>query len=159
MPAKKYPLDPLARVRELEVDDAARALGGAAAAREEAATRRALAARARAGAEAEARALADSERGALERGELRVADLMHGDAWQAKVRVEHAELARRADEATAREEAALAEEARARANVAAREADAQIVARDRARWTDAERRRDEAKEEEALTDPWRPRRS
>lgn len=159
MRPKKYPLDPLARVRERKVDEAARALGDAVRAREEAARKLAQANDKKATAEAEAHALRDAERGALERGELTVADLMRADAWGVRVAAEQSELARRVDEAEVRENEAHAAEHGARANVADRKADAELVARDRARWVDGERRRAEAKDEEASADVWRPKRS
>jgi hypothetical protein len=159
MRPKKYPLEPLAHVRAKQVDDAARALGEAARAREEASHKRALAEKRRDEAEAAARALRDAEQEALERGELTVADLMRGDAWGVRVKAEQEELARRAADSAAKEGAARKGESSARAHVAGRKADAELVERDRARWTDAERRRADAKEEEAAADGWRPKRS
>jgi len=159
MRPKKYPLDPLVRVREKQVDDAARALGDAVRVREDAEARLAQATRRKNEAEAAANALRDGERSALERGELTVADLMRADAWGARVQQEQAELARRADDAAAKDDAAREGESRARTNVAERKADAEIVERDRERWADAERRRAEAKDEEAAADGWRPKRS
>ena len=159
MRPKKYPLDPLVQVRAKQVDDAARALGEAARAHEEAARLRAGADQRRDQAEADAQALRDRERGALERGELTVADLMRGDAWGVRVKAEQDELARRALESAKKEGIARDGEGAARTHVAARKADAEIVDRDRTRWTDEERKRADAKEEEAAADGWRPRRS
>ena len=159
MRPRRYPLDPLARVREIKVDDAARALAEAVRAREEAALRLAQATRRKEDAEAEARALREGEQGALERGELTVADLMRADAWGTRVKAEQTELVRREDEAATREDAAQGDESRARVNVAERKADAELVERDRVRWVDGERRRADAKDEEAAADAWRPKQS
>ncbi len=62
------------------------------------------------------------------------------------------------DQAREVEAGAAAGEGQAREQVAARRADADVVDKDRARWTAAERKRAEAKEEEAMTEAFRPRR-
>ena len=159
MRPKKYPLDPLVQVRAKQVDDAARALGEAARVHEAATRARQTAEERRDEAEAEARMLKRGEFGALERGELTVADLMRGDAWSVRVKAEQDELARRALESSKREELAESAEASARGDVASRKADAEIVDRDRVKWVNGERRKADAKEEEAAADGWRPKQS
>jgi hypothetical protein len=159
MRPKKYPLDPLARVRAMKVDDAARALAESTRLREEAERKRAEAERRVIAAEDAARVVRDAERDALDRGELTVADLMRGDAWGFRVREEQAELERRAADSLEREGAAKDGEDGARVVVAERKADAEIVERDRSRWADGERRRAEAKDEEAAADAWRPKKT
>ncbi len=157
MRPKKYPLDPLVRVRAKQVDDAARLLAEATRAREEAERRRAAAAEREEEARRAAASLRDAERGALERGELTVADLMRGDAWAVRVKDEHAELGRRTEDSAAKARQATAGESVARVEVAGRKADAELVERHRGRWAEGERKADEARDEEAAAEAWRPK--
>jgi hypothetical protein len=155
----KYPLDPLARLRARRVDEATEELAKTVEAHD-----RATDARARAEAEAqahedEARRTRDAERAALDRGELSVRDLMRGDAWEHRVAAEKAELGARVDRAKTDERRAEDEEQSARAGVARKKADAEVVEKDRARFEDRVKRRADSKEEEAQTEAWRsPRR-
>ena len=102
-------------------------------------------------------AVKDAEQGALERGNITVADLMRADAWAIRVAHEEAELAKRAADGVARATEAKDGEAAARATVAGRRADAELVEKHRERWDGAERARDAAKEEEAAAEAWRPK--
>jgi hypothetical protein len=154
----KYPLEPLAELREKKVEAAALELAQAVR-RREAAARTLLAAELRRDAQARAVAgLRQSEHGALGRGELRARDLARADAWGIRVAVERQSLVGAVDHARAVEATACGQEREAQGNVAARRADAQVVAGHRARWDDDARRRLEAREEEASSEAWRPKR-
>jgi hypothetical protein len=154
----KYPLEPLAELREKKAEAAALELAEAVRKREAAArTLRAAELRREAHAQAVA-ALRKSEHGALGRGELRARDLARVDAWGIRVAAERQSLVAAVDHARASEETARGQERDAQGKVAARRADAQVVAGHRARWNDDARRQLEAREEEASSEAWRPKR-
>jgi hypothetical protein len=159
MRPRKYPLDLLARLRAKEVDDATQLLADAIRARQEAQRREGLAVAQRDGAEAAARLVGAGERGALERGELRAADLARAATWEAGVAAERAELGDRLAKALSRTHMAQGREGQAQDGVARARADAELVARDRARWDDEVRRKDEAGEEEAADEAFRGKRA
>jgi hypothetical protein len=155
---KKYPLEPLARVRASRTEEAARELAQAIGARERAQRRVAEAEAERTAARAAQQALRDGERKALERGELAAVDLMRGGAWEARAKEEIAQLERQLASATAREAEARAKEAGAKNTVAERSAEEKVVDADRARWAERERKKQEGREEEAGAEAWRPKR-
>jgi hypothetical protein len=101
------------------------------------------------------KATRDAERSALESGELRAADLERAEAWGARVEGDRAEIERRVANASSRAQAARDAEGVARDGVANARVDEVVVERDRARWEDGERKRAEAKEEEAASEAWR----
>jgi hypothetical protein len=154
----KYPLEPLAELRQKKVEEATLALA-------EAVRRRDAAARALAGAEirrqAAARAVSQvrtAELEALARGDLRARDLAHAHAWAARTAAEQASLenvVRRAGvaEAMARDEAHEAQR-----TLGSQFADVRVVDRHRERWNETLRRGAVAREEEALSEAWRRRR-
>lgn len=157
MPARKYPLDPLATVREQHVDEATRALAAAVRARE-AAERAAQAARAEEErAAAQAQAVRDAERGKLEQGQLTAADLQRADAWGFAVAEEKRRLQEHAARAAQAETEARAGETRGRAEVSTRKADAEVVEKDRAKWTEQVRKDALGREEEEAAEAWRPK--
>lgn len=154
----RYALEPLAKLRDGKVDEATRGLAAAV-------TERGAAERARRSAEARrdahdaaADAVRAGEREALERGELRAGDLALADGWEARVATERAALADAVQRAGSAEAKARDAERQAQRGVAERKADAQVVAKDRARWEDEQRRRGEAKEEEEAAEAYRRRR-
>lgn len=155
MRPKTYPRESLAKLRATKVDAAASALAKAVRSREQA--ERVERSNRKAGEDAEARAKAtrDAERSALERGELRAADLGRAEVWGARVDGERAENERRVANASSRAQAARDAEGVARDGVTNARGDEAVVERDRARWEDAERKRAEAKEEEAASEGWR----
>lgn len=158
MKRPQYPLEPLAEVRERQVEDAVRGLAGAVARREAAARR----ARAVEGAVESQAASVDAvkraEREALERGELTAADLARAHAWELRAQAERAALASEQDRARAAEQAAGEAEQQSRGELAQRRADADVVAKDRARWDTAQRKRADAREEEAMAEAFRSKR-
>lgn len=151
----RYPLDSLAQLRDHQVDEAARAQGVAVRKREEASVARRSAEERRDAHARETAAIRDGERQALLSGELRAVDLARADAWAEKARAEGRALDGIVDRAGASESDARRAEAAAQQLTAARQAEAKAVANDRARWEGGERRKDEAKEEEALSEACR----
>jgi hypothetical protein len=158
MRPRKYPLDSLAAQRARKVEGAAVGLAKAVAERERAEVERVAAEQKRAAQEARAASVLAVEQDALDRGELRAADLARAHAWQLRSEAEHAALTARVDEARTAETDAAKGEGSARGEVAQRRADADVVEKDRARWTAEERKRADAKEEEAMAEAFRPRR-
>ncbi len=154
----RYPLEPLADLRARKVEGAVQGLAKAVTQREQAEHERVRREQDRAAQEAKAARVVQEEREALARGELQAADLARAHAWQLRSESEHAALTNAVEQARAAEAGALKAEGEARDQVAARRADADVVDRDRARWTDAERKRADAKEEEAMAEAFRPRR-
>jgi len=156
--AKSYPLEPLVRVRRDRVDASARALASAIEAREAAERGRRSAEAERARHADEARRARESEAGALARGELSAADLQRQGAWDARVRWEDEERARRVAAAGEREATAVGAEGEARGGVAKAEAESKVVAEHRARWAAEGARAAEVASEEGAAEAWRPRR-
>ena len=154
----KYPLEPLAFLREKKADQAGRALAGAVLERERAgravrATEQRREAHVRAAVQTRA-----AERAALGRGELRVADLAREDAWRLRAEAEAAALAAAVGRARAAEAKAGEDVRAAQESLASRRADVNVVARNRAQWEGERARRTEAREEEASFEAWRPKR-
>ncbi len=158
MSGRKYPLDPLIKLRERQVDDATGELAKAVDARQAAERKREAAEAEKARAEAKAAAARDEEREALARGELRAGDLLRAQAWELGVAEERKKLVQQVVAAEQREKVALEEEDGARATLAAREADAQVVEKDKDRFVKREVEREIAKEEEAASDAHAARR-
>ncbi len=155
MRPKKYPLEPLAKLRAKQVDDATLTLAKAVRAREEAERVERSNRKVRDDAEAKAKAAREAERAALERGELRAGDLMRGNAWGSRVTDEHAELEKRVVNAANRAQTARGAEDEARGGVTSAKAEEEVVDRDRGRWETGERKRADAKEEEEASETWR----
>jgi hypothetical protein len=158
MRPRKYPLDPLARLRAKQVGDATQLLAEAIRARHAAEAAEGAALAQQEGAEQEARGIGDGEQRALERGELRAEDLARAASWGTRMEAERAELANRLAEAMGQTRAAHGLEGSAQAGVARAKAEAEVVARDRAKWEGAGRRKDEAAEEESADDAFRGKR-
>jgi hypothetical protein len=159
MRPRKYPLDPLARLRDKQVGDATKLLADAIRAREEAQRVEAAAALRRDQAAEEARGLAEQEDGALVRGELRSQDLAHAAAWNVRVERERVALEERAVRASEGAERAEEREGTALDATARARAEAEVVARDRAKWEDRERKRRDAAEEETAAEAFRGKRT
>ena len=149
MSGRKYPLDPLAKLRHRQVDAATRELAHAVEARQEAERKRDAAEAVRARAEASAQVLRDEERAALEHGALRAADLHRAQAWELGVEEERKRLAQQVAAAAQGAERARGAETGVQGALASREADAEVVDEDKARFLEREAKRALAKEEEA----------
>jgi hypothetical protein len=151
----RYPLQPLARLREEQVDAAVRGLATAVAGRDAAELARRTAERRRdVHAEAAAR-VREAEGQALGRGELRAADLARAGAWETRVASERQAMASEVGRALGAEAQARDAERKAQEDTATRKADAEVVATDQARWSEALHKRGEAREEEAAEEAFR----
>jgi hypothetical protein len=154
----KYPLEPLAEMRRQKVEEATAALAGAVRKRE-------AAARALRGAEVRRETAArvasrvrTAELEALTRGDLRALDLARAHAWAARTAAEGEALAGVVRRAEAAEAVARDHERDAQGGLATRRAEALLVEGHRDRWNEQHRRGVEAREEEASSEAWRPRR-
>ncbi|HVJ95011.1 MAG TPA: hypothetical protein VM580_34770 [Labilithrix sp.] len=136
MPSPKYPLKPLLEHRERKVDDATAELGDAVRARE-----------------------AFGLLPPYARGELRVEDLARGQAWEFAASARIGQLARKVETAVQKVDAARTEEAEARAELARKMADRDVVAKDQARFEERATKRALAAEEEAAEEAFRGGRS
>ena len=154
----KYPLETLAAQRQRQVDEAVKGLASAVSLREAAERRRVAVGHQRVAHEAHTAGVRDAERDALERGDLSAADLAQAHAWQLRAEAEAAAIAAEEQRARAAEATAADGQKRAQDQVATRRADADVVAKDRARWSERERKRADAVEEEAAAEAFRPRR-
>jgi hypothetical protein len=154
----RYPLESLAEVRRRALDVATTRLSGAVK-KHDAATRARLAAEEvrRDHERAEARAR-EAERAALEGGELRAADLARAETWGLRVASERVKLSAGVDRAKAAEAEACDGQLQAQAGAALRRSEADVIKKDRARWDDARKKSAEKREEDAVSEGWRPRR-
>jgi hypothetical protein len=151
----KYPLQPLAELRKKKVDDAA-SVAAAATRQHDAAARARLGAQRRCEDYDRVTVRArEAEGDALARGELRAVDLARADTWIVRVSAERTALAAGLEGAREAEAKAKAGESDAQAAVASCRAEAELIARHRADWNEAVRKRVEAKEEEASSEAWR----
>jgi hypothetical protein len=154
----KYPLEPLVELRDRRVDQAAVGLAGAIGQREQAERGRRAAEAVRDAHDVQADEVRAAEADALAQGALRASDLANAGAWEVRVAAERAALVSHVERAQGAEHRAREGEQVARDEVAARRADAGVVAKDQVRWAEQQRRRFEAKEEEAASEVWRPKR-
>ncbi|HXN30327.1 MAG TPA: hypothetical protein VN894_00640 [Polyangiaceae bacterium] len=155
----KYPLEPLAELRHRNVDQAVRALAEATRARDTAERKVLASERDRQAHGAAAESVRRVEAQALAEGGLRAADLARAAAWEARIATEREAMTSAVGRARDEEADARAGEVRALDAVASRNAEAKVVAKDRARWDGAQRKRAEGREEEAACEAWRPAKS
>jgi hypothetical protein len=106
----------------------------------------------------EAARVRSGEAEALARGELRAGDLASAGAWEVRVAADASSLAAEVERARKAEVVAGAAQDAAKGAFAARQADAQVVAKDRERWEQGRRAKLEATEEEEAAEAYRPRR-
>jgi hypothetical protein len=153
----KYTLEALEKLRDGQVDDAKKKLADAVDQREGTTARRQQAERTIEEKRQEAERVREKERAALEAGGVTVRDLALQDAWEIGVQTEaqtlEIELAKRKQA----EAQATEKEAQARATVAIKKADAEVVHKDHDRFIEEARKKDQAKEEEAAEEAWRPK--
>jgi hypothetical protein len=154
----KYPLEPLARLRQEKAEQAAQALAESVRKRE-GATRGLRAAEVRRDAHGAAVSTArQAELLALAKGELRALDLARTDAWGVRVAAENAAHKGMVERAQAAEAQARGQETSARQALSSRQADAEVVVGHRRRWEGEATRLQAAREEEAAFEAWRPKR-
>lgn len=149
-----YPLSPLLAHRERLVEEAESTLARAVQGRE-AADRAAAAARAeKQAAEERAQAIRAEEAARVARGEARAVDLARGMAWEQAEAKRMSELEGRVDETARAVLRAREAEAGARAELAARSADRDVVAKDEAKFLEGKARAAEARAEEDAAEAW-----
>jgi hypothetical protein len=158
MRPKRYPLDPLVRVRRDRVDTQVKALSMAVHTREEAERARLAAEADRARRTVEAEQVRAGEQSALARGELSAVDLQRQGAWEARTQWDDEERGRRVATARESEAAARGSEGDARAHLATAEANAKVVTEHRAKWVQEGEKAAEVAAEEGAAEAWRPRR-
>ncbi len=154
----KYPLEPLREHRDRHVDAATVQLGDAVRAREAADEARRRAEDERRAAEARAARLREEEAARLASGELCVADLARAEAWEHAAGAELDALGHAVARATNTLAAAHDAEAQARAALAQKKADLDVVVKDQARFDAGARKVREAAEEEAAEEAFAARR-
>jgi hypothetical protein len=148
----KYPLEPLREHRDRHVDAATTQLASAVETREAAEEAQRSAEDERREADARAAVVRRDEAALLASGELRVADLARAQAWEHAATTEIAALEQAVARATADVRAATNAEGEARAELARKMADLDMVTKDKARFLDRVRRTSEAVDEEAVDD-------
>jgi hypothetical protein len=154
----KYPLETLAQVRKIATDVAIRRLAGAVRERDAASKARQEADDARLAHDRSASRVLAAERNELEQGGLRVVDLARAETWGLRVASERARLSARIEHARANEAEATEGQRVAQDETARRRGEADVVAKDRARWENSRRKSSQAREEEAASEAWRPKR-
>ena len=145
----KYPLEPLREHRDRHVDSATAQLGDAVRAREAADDAKRRAEDERREAEARAAGVRGDEAARLANGELRVADLARAQAWEHAANAAIDDLGRAIGRADGKLAAAQEAEHQARAALAQKKADLDVVVKDQARFEAGARKTREAAEEEA----------
>jgi hypothetical protein len=159
MQRKKYPLEPLAQLKKDRAEIKVRELGKAVARREGLEKERKGQEAQREETRAKANVVRGDERALLEKGDLKVLDLVRGSIWESRIKVEDAERTRELEKALVAEgQARLAEEA-AKGRVSEARAEAETVERHRDRWKSALHEKQEAEEEESLAEAVRPKRA
>jgi hypothetical protein len=152
MRARKYPLEPLKRLKKDRAEAKTRELGGAITTREAAERRRLEAEAVREAERVRADVVRRQERASLEKGELTAKDLARGGTWEQRASAEDAERARGVERAQSVEEKARTVEAKAQADVALARAEVEATARHEQRFLAAAKKAEEATEEEALAE-------
>lgn len=154
----KYPLDPLREHRDHRVDAATVALGDAVRGREAADDAKCRAEAERRDAETRASAVRREEAKRLANGELSAADLARAQAWEHATSAEIDDLGRAVVRADGKLVAAQETELSARAALAEKKADLDVVVKDQARFDARVVKTREAAEEEAAEDAFAARR-
>jgi hypothetical protein len=158
MPGPKYPLESLARVRDRRVDMAATDLARSSRAVEAAQRAHEVAESAQAKHRQAAEVLRRAEEAALAKGALRAADLALREAWRLRVQAESRDLQAQSAAARVTETRALDDERDAKARLAIRKVDADVVHEHHVRFDEVHQKRAEARDEEASLETWRPKR-
>jgi hypothetical protein len=158
MRPQRYPLEPLSDLRDRRVEEATGMLAAVIRAKDAATARLRTALLRRDGHARATAGVRQAELEALGRGDLRARDLARVDAWGVRTGAERDALTAAVAAAQDVEAKERVRQAQAQASVAARTADAQVVASHRARWDEAGRRAVEASAEEAAFEAWRPKR-
>ena len=145
---RKYPLDPLKRVRADKVDQRARSLSEALRRAEVTGTEVERKARAKEQLEQSLSATALGELEMLEKGELTAADLARGAAWGLSADLRRDQMSRAVDEAAKEHARARSQAEKERSSLASAQADAKVVEKHHERWRAVGQAADIAREEE-----------
>jgi hypothetical protein len=146
---RKYPLDPLKRVRAEAVDQRARSLSQAIGEVEKARAEKERREHAKRELERSLSEVADAERERLEKGELSVADLARGAAFGIAGEMRRAAHERAAEQARAEHAKAVTSAEDKRKVLASARADAEVVEKHHKRWQSARNAEAIAKDEES----------
>jgi len=155
MSRAKYRLEPLAQARRASVEKASRALAEATANRQTAELARTRVELEAERARAEVLRIRSEERGPEKI--LRAEDLVASDTWEIRAETERLQRERRLEVAKANESKEALREAAARAVVEKRQAEAQVVEKDRARFEIREAKEAEARQEVEADEAWQKR--
>jgi hypothetical protein len=145
---RKYPLDPLKRVRAEKVDQGARALAGALGEAEKARIERERRELAKLELEQSIRETARAERERLEEGGLRAADLARSAAFGIASDLRRAAHERSVEEARHGHARAVSEAEAKRGELASARADAEVVEKHHGTWQKARHAEASAREEQ-----------
>jgi aspartyl aminopeptidase len=146
---RKYPLDPLKRVRAEKVDERARAMSLAIGQVEKARAEKEQREHAKRALERSLAETARAEGEKLERGELSVADLARGAAFGIAGEMRRAVHAQAVDQARSSHTQAVTHAELTRQSLATARADAEVVEKHHQKWQKAELAKITAKEEES----------
>jgi hypothetical protein len=146
---RKYPLDPLKRVRAEKVDERVRAMSVALRKAEAAGVELERRTHAKQQLDQALNETARTERERLERGELSAADLARGAAWGVAADLRRTQAARAVDEAKKQHAQARVDADKERSSLATAEADAKVVDKHHERWRAAHDAADLARDEES----------
>jgi hypothetical protein len=145
---RKYPLDPLRRVREENVDRKVRALSDSLRHVESARDQAEASERRRRELESSLAEVAAKEAQRLTRGELTAVDLARGAAWSLGTGIERAEKTRAAEQARARHAETEARASERQRELADAKASAELVAKHHHGWERARAAASVARDEE-----------
>jgi hypothetical protein len=145
---RKYPLDPLRRVREENVDRKVRALSESLRHAEAARNEAERSERRKRDLESALITTAAAEDQRLSRGELTASDLARGAAWSLAVEIERAQQARAVEQARAEQAGAEARASQRREDLTAAKTSAELVAKHQTEWQRAQTAQAEAREDE-----------
>jgi hypothetical protein len=156
---RKYPLEPVQRVRDEKADAKARALAEALRAVEASTALAQRRAQEHAAHERARQELEGDERALLEGGGLKAADLAQQSAWAEAARLELLELARRSDEAAQALIGAHAHADVRRSQLQTARADAKVIAKHREAFDATAQRAALARDDEAAEEAHQARRA
>jgi len=145
---RKYPLDPLRRVREENVDRKVRALSESLRHAEAARNEAERSERRKRDLESALTTTAAEEERRLSRGELTASDLARGAAWALAAEIDRAEQARAVEQARAQQAAAEARTTERRQDLSAAKTSAELVAKHQDEWQRARTAEVKAREDE-----------
>ncbi len=151
---RKYPLDPLKRVRADQVDQKTRSLSDALRKAEATGSEVERKTRAKEQLDRAVSATARGEHERLERGELTAADLARGAAWGLSAGLARREMARALDEAQKEDAQARTIAEKERSSLATAQAEAKVVEKHHEKWRAVREAADIARDEESAEEAY-----